>query len=416
MLQDYREKILSIEKKNGGVRNIKLREAYNQLAAELNESNRSSLENDEIQSVVGHVTNVLRRVDHDNGQTLESVLNNEFGSSSSLTFAQQEMLRSSLQHAMNPRNNNGGLSGGGSSKHDFASFQNHLGKVLNQPSSENARGLWKIYNEIVEGDSNQDMSKAVNSAAIASVVDVLSDNSKLQTYVNKFLESEYLSEIVNTELLPSSVVNSLKEDFTNKNARSYLEKTVNAILSDSDVGEALIKGGGQNNGISKVMTVMNNFGMNSDMVLDLMKHTLKGEFRQTVNMLVDHFLPKEETPVASTGSGEKQVSIYPSASTLSGGGSIYMDTSDTPYDVFQRVFDNPATASRYTTEYDESAIKKAQDQFVSVIKANNNNKSLSTSITDLARSVVRGVLVHDHDTMELLNSNKSLLNELFGSS
>ena len=162
------------------------------------------------------------------------------------------------------------------------------------------------------------------------------------------------------------------------------------------------------------MSVMNNFGMNSDMVLDLMKHTLKGDFRQTVNMLVDHFLPQSETPGSKASDEQKVASIYPSAKGLSGGGSLYMDTSETPFDVFQSVFANPSTASRYASDYDESSIKRTQDQFVSVITSN-NDKPLSASIIDLARSVVKGVLVQDHDTMELLNSNKSLLNELFGS-
>lgn len=398
MLKDYREKILSIERQQGG-RNIKLREAYNQLASELKEANHNTLENDEIQSVVGHVTNVMNRLNGNNGQSLASAMKKEFSNSSSLSAEQQNSLHRSLQRAINP-----GLSGGGVD--DISSFQNNLERVVANPTGESARGLWNLYNNIID-KSDASESSTVNTSAISSILGVLSDNTKLQGYVNTFLESEYLSDVVNTEILPDTVVDSLKRDFTDKSARSFLERTVNAILSDSDVGHALIQGGGQESGMGRVITAMSTFGMNTDMVLDIMRHTLKGDFRQTVNLLMDHFLPGQLNAASA-----KVGSIYPSVQSLSGGGPMLMDVYESPYDVFQRVFDNPNAATHSSSEFNDSAIGKAQEQFVSRIQS--HNQPTSTSVIELARGVVKGVLTRDSDTMELLRNNKDLLVGLFG--
>jgi hypothetical protein len=399
MLKDYREKIISIEQ-HQGKRNIKLREAYNQLASELNEAHSTNLENDEIRSVVGHVTNVMSRLNKDGEGSLESAMSQEFGRASSLSKAQQSSLRQSLQRVVNP-----GLSGGGSGG-DISIFKNDLEKVIANPTGESARGLWDLYNSIVDkADSSE--SSAVHTSAITSVLGALSDNTKLQGYVNSFLDSEYLSDVVDTELLPGTIVESLKRDFTNKNARTYLERTVNAILSDSDVGQAIIQGGGQESGMGRVITAMNTFGMNTDMVIDIMRHTLKGDFRQTVNLLMDHFIPnRPSTPSAPA-------SIYPSAQSLNGGGgSLLMDLYESPYDVFQRVFDNPDTVAHSSGEFNDSAIHSAQEQFVNSIQS--QGQPTSSSVIDLARGVVKGVLTRDSETMELLHNNKELLVGLFG--
>jgi hypothetical protein len=399
MLKDYREKILNIEQ-HQGKRNVKLREAYNQLAQELNASQRTSLDNDEIQSVVGHVTSIMKKVNADDGNSLESALRKEFSPTSSLNTDQQDSLRRSLQHAMHP-----GLGGGG--QLDVGKFNSQLESVMTNPSTENTRELWDLYNNIIENaDSNT--SGVVNSSAMSSVLGVLSDNSKLQGYVNKFLDSEYLADVVNTDLLPETVVHNLKQDFTDQNARSYLQQTVSAILSDSDVGQALIQGGGQQSSMGRVITAMNTFGMDTDMVMDIMKHTLKGDFRQTVNMLMDHFLPAKEASKAR--SSPTSESIYPSVNSLSGGG-VLMDVYETPYDVFQKVFEDPKSASHSRDEYNEAAIQKAQDQFLNTIQSRGVNAS--APVLDLARSVVKGALTRDAETMELLNTNKDLLHTLF---
>jgi hypothetical protein len=278
---------------------------------------------------------------------------------------------------------------------------------MTNPSTENTRELWDLYNNIIENaDSNT--SGVVNSSAMSSVLGVLSDNSKLQGYVNKFLDSEYLADVVNTDLLPETVVHNLKQDFTDQNARSYLQQTVSAILSDSDVGQALIQGGGQQSSMGRVITAMNTFGMDTDMVMDIMKHTLKGDFRQTVNMLMDHFLPAKEASKAR--SSPTSESIYPSVNSLSGGG-VLMDVYETPYDVFQKVFEDPKSASHSRDEYNEAAIQKAQDQFLNTIQSRGVNAS--APVLDLARSVVKGALTRDAETMELLNTNKDLLHTLF---
>lgn len=400
MLKDYREKILNIEQQQGK-RNIKLREAYNQLASELNEANHVNLENNEIRSVVGHVANVMSRLDNSKSdQSLESAIRQELSGASSLSEAQQDSLRRSLRNAVNP----GGLAGGGGS--DIKSFESNLQKVIANPTGESARGLWNLYNNIIEkADSSE--SSALNTSAITSVLGVLSDNTKLQGYVNSFLDSEYLSDVVDTELLPGTVVDSLKRDFTDKSARAYLERTVNAILSDSDVGQALIQGGGQDSGMGRVIMAMNTFGMNTDMVLDLMRHTLKGNFRQTVSLLMDHFLPNQPATAATPAAG----SIYPPAKSLSGGGPVLMDVYESPYDVFQRVFSDPNAATHSSGEFSDSAIRNAQEQFVNSIQS--RGQSTSTSVTELARGVVKGVLTRDSDTMELLRNNKELLVGLF---
>jgi hypothetical protein len=327
---------------------------------------------------------------------IERAIRSELDKSSSLSTNQRQHITDSLYNVY-------GLKGGGGISTTGASFADQIEALVSSPSPSGLKSLWTAY-------KSSGNPSTVNAAAMGKLMEVLSDNSKLQEYITAFLDSEYMTDVVNTELLPTSIVKRLKHDFSDTEARNHLEDTVNTILADTSFKDSVLKGGGANGGMSKIIKSLNTFGIDTDTVMDMMKHTIKGDFRKTVDILMDHFLPDN-----ASNTGLPSSTLYPGApSPLKGGGGSLnnqlMSVDSTPYEIFTDFMKSPHTyANDSMGKLGSSAITDAQDQYEYHLKRTGTK---SRSSLELGRSLVKGVLAKDSRTLQLVQRNAILLTDL----